>query len=416
VVPDSTFLPRLLPLEGESDLDAHFNRWGAMPGGGYALIDEVERSGLTGRGGAGFPMAVKLRAVADRGRSVVVGNGSEHEPISRKDKVLMATAPHLVLDGLSIAAETVGADEAVLCISRGNRVVASSLSRALVERSAVGADRVAVRVEQVPEPYVTGEESALVHWLNGGESKPTFVPPRPFERGVRGRPTLVSNVETLAHLALVARFGAPWFRAVGTPGDPGSSLVTITGDVARSGVYEVALGAGLASTIAAACPEGTPKAVLIGGYSGVWLSGQSLAHLTFDNTTLRRSGATIGSGSIAVVGPATCGLQEVANVARWMAGQSAGQCGPCVHGLPAIADALENLVAGDRRGAAARRVSDLAAVVARRGACGHPDGVVRMVISALKVFDHEIALHRRQGGACRSRQLLPVPGVAGVWR
>jgi NADH:ubiquinone oxidoreductase subunit F (NADH-binding) len=274
---------------------------------------------------------------------------------------------------------------------------------------------VAIRVEAPPDPYVAGEESALVHWLNGGESKPVFVPPRPFEKGVNGRPTLVNNVETLAHLALIARFGADWFRVLGTESDPGSALITMVGDVERAGVYEVSLGSSLETTMRASRPAGPAQAVLIGGYSGVWLAGSELAGLTLDSRSLRAAGATLGCGSLAALGEHACGLQETARIARWMSFESAGQCGPCHLGLPAMADALDALVAGERSGRALRRVRELCAIVAGRGACGHPDGVARMVGSALRVFAPDIERHRRHGPCIHCRSVLPLPSHPGVW-
>ena len=195
----------------------------------------MKRAGLRGRGGAAFPTATKLRAVAGARRSVVVANGTEGEPISGKDKALLAGSPHLVIDGASLAAETVGASEAIICVDAAAPAALEAVRTALAERARVKADHVSLRLEAAPSGYVAGEESALVHWLGGGNPTPTFVPPRPFERGLRGRPTLVNNVETLAHLALIARFGATWYRSLGTDDDPGTTLITLTGDVSRPG-------------------------------------------------------------------------------------------------------------------------------------------------------------------------------------
>lgn len=415
-VPEAGGLPRLLGRDGGPDLSSHAARWGQMPGGGPALIDEVDRAGLRGRGGAAFPTAVKMRAVAGRRQPLVVANGVEREPVSGKDKALLAWAPHLVLDGLSIAAESVGAGEAILCVDRAAGEALRAVAGALTERARAGADRLAIRVETTPSAYVTGEESALVHWLNGGPAKPTFVPPRPFEKGVRGRPTLVNNVETLAHLALIARYGAGWFRAVGTDLDPGSSLITVNGDVDRPGVYEVALGTSLGSALHAAAPAATPQAVLVGGYAGAWLPWSTGSATGLDSAALKRAGATLGCASLTVLGSEACGLAETAAAVRWMAGQSAGQCGPCVHGLPALADAFDALVRGDRRGGAARRVQDLLGLIAGRGACHHPDGVVRLVRSALTTFAADLEAHRRRGPCRPRRQVLPAPAGAPGWR
>lgn len=415
VAPDSATVPRLLAAHAGPDLDSHFARWGQMPGGGPGLIDEVDRAGLRGRGGAAFPTAVKMRAVTGRRQVVVVANGAEREPVSYKDKALLARAPHLVLDGASIAAETVGAAEVVLCVDRFAAEPLMALAAALRERARAGADRVPVRVETTPGAYVTGEESALVHWLNGGPAKPTFVPPRPFEKGVRGRPTLVNNVETLANVALVARFGADWFRALGTGRDPGTALITVSGSVGRPGVYEVPFGTPLESAVALAGPSDTPQAVLVGGYAGAWVPWSD-AGVGFDSVALSRVRASVGCAAVNVIGTDSCGLAETAAVLRWMAGQSAGQCGPCVHGLPALADAFDALVAGDGRGTAARRVEDLLAVIAGRGACHHPDGAVKLARSAMVAFAADLEAHRRRGPCRVGPGVLPVPPGPPVWR
>ena len=279
------------------------------------------------------------------------------------------------------------------------------------------ADRVSLRVETTPSRYLTGEESALVNWLNGAEARPTFVPPRPFERGVHGRPTLVNNVETLAHLALIARFGADWYRGLGTADEAGTVLITFTGEIARPGVYEFPAGIGLLEALqaAGACPH--PQAVLVGGYFGVWISGRAMANLTLDSVSLSQAGASLGCGAIAVLGPGSCGLQETAAICCWLAGQSAGQCGPCKNGLPAIADAVDALVAGDRRHHWEKQLRRWLDMVEGRGACRHPDGSARLVRrSALSVFSTEIDQHRRHGPCLARPTVFPIPAVDASWR
>ena len=217
-------MSRLLPLPTVTDHAAHLERYGPLPTWTDDLIEDVLASGLRGRGGAGFPTGTKLAAVAAQRRSpVVVANGTEGEPTSGKDKALLRHAPHLILDGVEQSALALGARQAIVCVDRNEQDLVAILERAIDERRPVR--RVGIEVRDAPDRYVAGEESALVHWLNGGDAKPTFVPPRPFERGVRGRPTMISNVETYAHIALVARYGAdvvPDARhRCGTGHDPG---------------------------------------------------------------------------------------------------------------------------------------------------------------------------------------------------
>jgi ferredoxin len=277
-------LPRLLSGTGVPlSLNEHLAWYGPLPrhhapGAGAAeLIAEVSAAGLTGRGGAAFPAGTKLAAVAaaaarpGRGRgdsaSVVVANAMEGEPGSGKDALLLARSPHLVLDGIALAALATGAGQAWLCVPAGQPDLAAAARAAIAERDRAGPDQVPVKVTRVPGGYLASQETALVSWLSGGPQKPSFVPPRPAEAGVQGRPTLVQNAETLAHLALIARYGAAWFRSVGVPPEAGSALVTVSGAVPHPGVLETPLGtplgtvlaqAGLAPAAGAAARPGPP--------------------------------------------------------------------------------------------------------------------------------------------------------------
>ena len=424
-IPDGARLPRLFPADDTRTLPAHRARYGPLPNRGSGLIDDVEQAGLRGRGGAGFPTAVKLAAVAGRRRrSVVVANGTEGEPASTKDQTLLTLAPHLVLDGATLAAEAVGARTIIVAIERSRVDTLAVVTEAIAERRAAGIERVEVRLEAAPDRYVAGEESALVHWLNGGEAKPLFVPPRPFERGVGGRPTLVDNVETLAHLGLIGRYGASWFRSLGTAADPGSTLLTVSGAVARPGVYEVAGGSSLAAVLdGAGAVAGQVPAVLIGGYFGTWVPGAAIGEITIGAESLRRAGSSLGCGVVFALPEDACGLHESARVARWLAGENAGQCGPCVYGLDALAGVMEAMVVGgpalgsmsSGSRTAAERVQQLTDEIAGRGACKHPDGAVRFVQSSLAVFAAEVARHAEHGPCGAAVGHLPTP-MPGAWR
>jgi NADH:ubiquinone oxidoreductase subunit F (NADH-binding) len=416
--PDGRRLPRLFPDAERPSLATHLARYGSLPRRGGDLISDVEQAGLRGRGGAGFPTAVKMKAVASRrGRSVVVANGTEGEPASNKDKTLLSLAPHLVLDGATLAAEAVGARSIILCVERNRLETSATLAEAIGERRKAGIERVEVRLEAAPDRYVAGEESALIHWLNGGEAKPTFVPPRPFEKGVGGRPTLVDNVETLAHVGLIGRYGAPWFRALGTADDPGTTLLTVSGAVAHPGVYEVAAGSSLMAVLeGAGAPSELPPAVLIGGYFGTWVPGGAITELSLGTDSLRRAGSSLGCGVVFALPHEACGLQESARVTRWLAGENAGQCGPCVYGLDALAGVMEALVVGGRGArTASERVQTLIGEIAGRGACKHPDGAVRFIQSSLRVFAAEVARHGEHGPCGATVGHLPTP-APGAWR
>jgi NADH:ubiquinone oxidoreductase subunit F (NADH-binding) len=263
----------------------------------------------------------------------------------------------------------------------------------------------------VPGGFVTGEETALIQFLNGGPPKPTFTPPRPFERGVGGAPTLVQNVETLAHLALVARFGAAWFRSVGTPRQPGTMLVTLSGAVARPGVHELAAGTPLRDLVAAAGGTTEPvSAYLVGGYFGTWFAGADADRLLLSRHDVAGRGGGLGAGVVVALPATTCAVAETARVAGYLADESAGQCGPCVHGLRAVATALAQIAAGDAD--ERKRVARWVTEIRGRGACRHPDGATRFAASALQVFGGELDRHLRYGRCAASdRGVLPTPGT-----
>jgi NADH:ubiquinone oxidoreductase subunit F (NADH-binding) len=419
-------LPRLLagvPPSGALSLAEHVAIHGPLPatsGRGRRrareraalLVDEIERSGLLGRGGAAFPTATKMRAVASaRRRAIVVVNAAEGEPASRKDGTLLETLPHLVLDGGILAAEAVGADEVIVCVCESADAGIKGMARAIEERAAAERSP-SVRLATVPGHYVAGQESALINYLNGGPAKPTFTPPLPFERGVRRRPTLVNNAETLAHLALIARHGAPWFRQLGTPSQPGSALVTLSGPLAHPGVYEVEHGASLASLIqAAGGSTADVHGALIGGYGGSWVAGGLLKGVALSNEHLAAHGASLGAGVVLLLSEHACPVAETARVARWLASQSTRQCGPCIHGLDALARVIEEVAAGMPGPQPRQRIEQLASLTARRGACAHPDGAVNLILSAMGSFEAEFAEHARHGPCdhCARPPELPMP-------
>jgi len=231
----------------------------------------------------------------------------------------------------------------------------------------------------------------VINALNGGPAIPVAVPPRPFERGFRGRPTLIQNPETLAQIALIARHGPDWFRELGTPSDPGSLLVTVSGAVGAPGVYELEFGTPLGELIAVAGGAEEPlRALLIGGYFGTWVGAKRAMSLRLARSDLRSVDAALGAGVVVALGESSSGLSESARVIDYLAAQSAGQCGPCVHGLRAIADSVGALAAATASGAERERVLRWAADIRGRGACHHPDGAVRFVRSALREFGDEI--------------------------
>jgi NADH:ubiquinone oxidoreductase subunit F (NADH-binding) len=409
-------------------LPEHADRYGPAPLGrisGHDLLGHIEAAGLTGRGGAGFPTGTKMRTVASkRGPAVLVANGVESEPASEKDQALLARAPHLVLDGIALAAEAVGASEAHLCLARTRDWLIDIVAVAVGERQQAGLDRVPVSVHDLPHHYVSSEETSLVHWLNGGEAKPLTTPPRPFERGVGRRPTLIDNVETLAHVALIARYGVRWFREAGRAGAAGTMLTTVTGAVRQPGVYEVEAGATIASVLSLAGLDAGSEAVLIGGYFGTWHDISAVGGLPLTAAGLKQAGGAPGAGVLFALPPGSCGLAETARIMRFLASQGAQQCGPCMFGLPAIADDMAQLAAGRPDGDPLGRMQRRFGVISGRGACRHPDGAVRMAASAVRTFAADAHSHARRRPCLASHRggsrtsVLPVarPWAEQEWR
>jgi NADH:ubiquinone oxidoreductase subunit F (NADH-binding) len=400
-------------------LAAHDRYYGPMRGRRSArgrpqrLIDVVEASGLTGRGGAGFPSGRKMRSVAaGPGSKVVVANGAEGEPASLKDRLLLTRLPHLVLDGIALAADAVGANQAYLCVHGNQEMLLDSLHDAVEERQAAGRDPVRIQLAGLPGRYVSSEQSSIVHYLNGGPGVPTFSPPRPHERGVDGKPTLVHNVETLAHLALIARYGDRWFRGAGRPTAPGSMLVTVSGAVAWPGVYEIEMGTPIGQVVMLAGGAVEPlQALLVGGYFGAWLPVRAAWPVPMTHAGLKAAGGAMGAGIVIALPAPCCPLAETARVVSYLAQETAGQCGPCMFGLPALADALGRLAYSGRRNGAIDQISALIPVIEGRGACRHPDGATQLVRSVLRAFPED-ACRQEQHGACSGLArppLLPLP-------
>ena len=379
---------------GAVPLAEHVRRHGpARPDAATTLQSDLERVGLLGRGGAAFPVATKLAALA-RGRDVrVVVNGSEGEPASWKDRVLMRHVPHLVVDGALVAAAALRTSHVTMAVR--DRAAADALRAAVAERD----DAAAVRVVDTSVAFVGGEARSLVNVLSGEAPVPGGRRVLPTDAGVDGRPTFLSNVETFAQLGLLSRRGADGHLATGTATEPGTTLVTVHGDVPHRGVLEVPHGMRVAELAG-----GEDRTVLLGGYHGSW--GRA-GDLVADRRALRAAGRTWGAGVVAVLPASTCPLGEVARVVRWLAQESAGQCGPCVFGLASLADDAERLAAG--------RPVDLARlsrrVVRGRGACAHPDGAVGFLASALTAFADDVAVHVHGGCGRPVLGVLPVPTV-----
>jgi NADH:ubiquinone oxidoreductase subunit F (NADH-binding) len=388
------------------DYAAYSDRGGYQPlAAPDELLDDVERSGLLGRGGAAFPLAVKLRAVRDNGiranvGTVLVANGEEGEPASIKDRWLLRSRPHLVLDGLRLAAAIAAADRTHVYVSDPES--ARSVETALGEIGADTLGGISVAVRVVDPGYIAGEETAAVRALNGGPVKPTDKPPRPFEVGVDGRPTLVSNVETLANLPYIQQHGSSAFREQGTSRSPGTLLVTITGADRPPGLYEVAHGLPITELLALhGVSNDRVRGTLMGGYFAGLLN-RDVLDATVDHETFQRLSSGLGCGAISVITD-DCPVAVAASVLAYFDRENAGQCGSCFNGtaaMAAVATALRDGVATDEDLSRLRRWS---VVLRGRGACATLDAATNIAASLLDQFPHSVQHHL--DNACQTCQL-----------
>lgn len=346
-----------------------------------SLLESVREVGLRGRGGAAFPMARKLETVrAGHGPPVVVANGEEGEPMSVKDRWLLRYRPHLVLDGLRIAAELVGSTEAHVYLS--DPASAVSIRTALTELAGDGVWSLDVGVTAVEPGYVAGEETAVVRALNGGPALPTDKPPRPYERGVGGRPTLVSNVETLANLPLIRRGVAP----------PETFLLTLT-RIEAQGLYEVPFGVTLREVLEwLGAPTERVGGLLVGGYfTGVVPSTALDLPLEYD--AFAAIGSGLGCGAVAVLHDDTCPVAVTADVMDYFARENSGQCGSCFNGTPAMAAVVGALRDFRAEASDVARLEYWSGFLRGRGACGTLDGAAGVAGSLLREFPGTVSGH-----------------------
>lgn len=383
--------PRLLRFDGAEDLDAYVN------GGGYAalrdpgaLLDQVAAAGLRGRGGAAFPIARKIATVRGSDSApILVANGEEGEPSSVKDKWLLRNRPHLVLDGLRLAAAMSGAERAYVYVS--DSLAADSIERALSDHPGQGRNDLDIAVHRVRPAYVAGEETAAVRSLNGGPALPSDKPPRPFERGVDDRPTQVSNVETLSNLPLIHTGGSAWYRTAGTSDSSGTYLMTLSTS-AGTVLAEVPFGVTLREVLAWRGHDTPVTGALMGGYFAGLLSSRVL-DLPLEYVAVAAAGSGLGCGAVGVLDEDTCPVTVAGGVLQYFAANNAGQCGSCFNGTAAMAAVVTGLRLGRARQADIDRLRRWSASLRGRGACGTLDGATNAAATLLREFPDAVESH-----------------------
>ena len=375
------------------------------------LVEQARAIGLAGRGGAGFPFATKLAAAASSARllrrPVVVVNAAEGEPASAKDFALALTAPHLVLDGAAVAAYALRCTEIHIVTPRERPAVRDAYERAVAQRREAG-ERLSWHLTETGPGFVAGQARAVIEALSGRPGLPVTAWQPEAMSGLKGRPTLLSNAETWAQVGALAGLGVDGYRAVGTPKEPGTTLLSLSASDGRIEVVEVAYGTPWADVLGG--DVGRPG--LVGGYHGTWAAAGALSSLAVSRADMRDAGLTLGAGVVVVPAPDECPVAVTAAVTAYLAGESAGRCGPCFNGLPALA-AEVGALARCNTGASYSRIAELAGIVTGRGACAHPDGTARLVRSMVTVFDDEVAAHL--GGVCRvAESSSRPPSTAGA--
>ncbi len=393
-----------------------------------AVVAEIEKSGLRGRGGGGFPTGRKWKFTAANrgGKSYVVCNGDEGDPGAFMDRSVMEGDPHKLLEGIAIAAFAIGADEAYIYVRAEYPLAIKRLRKAIVdaeERHILGNDimgsgfNLSIHIKEGAGAFVCGEETALMASIEGERGMPRPKPPFPANKGLFGRPTLINNVETLANVPVIIRKGADWFSSMGTETSKGTKTFALTGEVNNTGLIEVPMGTTLREIvfdIGGGIRNGKKfKAVQIGGPSGGCLTEEHL-DLKMDYDNLIKAGAMVGSGGLVVMAEDTCIVEVARFFMNFTQNESCGKCVPCREGTKNMLKILEKIVAGKGEMADLDLLEELAVSVKEGSLCGLGKTAPNPVLSTLKYFRHEYLAHindkKCPAGVCTAmKKIVIVP-------
>lgn len=400
-------------LHPQQRIGADMQRWQAA-GGGMALdmaaknpaatLAAIKDADLRGLGGSGFPVWRKWEAVANEKSApdkYLVCNGNEDEPGTFKDRLLLEETPHQIIEGALLAALATDINRIVFYINPELKSSLSALQTALATwqdskllQQANHALGRLIKMELIPGSthYIGGEETAAMEWIEGGFPFPRGKPPFPAQRGIHGCPTLINNIETLAHIPAIMRHGANWFRNLGIGKSTGTKLYSLSGDVLYPGVYELPMGTTLRDLIyihGGGLLSGKPlKAVFTGGPSNTLLTPDDL-DVAMDFESLRERGASLGTGAMIVVSEGTGIVKRVAEYARFFAHSSCGQCPPCKVGTATISHLLDRIDTGGGTAADLATLESLCRMLPGSGRCHLPNGAVQLLDSSFHHFSHE---------------------------
>lgn len=384
------------------------------------VVQELKTSGLRGRGGAGFPTGVKWDKVLNHRvkERYFVCNAGEHEPGTFKDRHLLKTIPHQLIEGCLIASRTAQAKASFIYVNHEYEEERENLKKALAqakERGFVGKNILGTGIDielQVFEghgSYVAGEETAMLESMQGRPAMPRQKPPfYPTDYGLYGKPTLVNNVETLCNIPRILHKGAAWFTQVGTEKCPGTMMFSLSGAINRPGVYEMPMGVTVRELIEQ-CGGGVAagrkiKAVFPGGPAFSMVTADQL-DLPMDFDSLKKAGTGLGSAGVIVVDDATCMVRQTLKFSNFFKGESCGQCPPCRMGTINLATLMTKIEAGEGTQKDLDSLLQLCGFVKGTGYCTLVTGAAVLVQSSLKLFRHEFEEHIRL-------QRCPFPAVA----
>jgi len=367
------------------------------------VLGELEASGLTGRGGAGFPAHIKWQAIRNQAETdrYVVLNADEGEPGTFKDREVILRRPHLVIEGLAIAAQCLEAKNIYAYVRGEFGRVRTALEDALQAARSGGHIDEAVTWHFVDGhgAYICGEETALLEALEGKRGMPRMKPPFPVEKGFRGKPTLIQNVESIACVPGILRRGGDWFRDLGLT-EPGTKLYCLSGHVEKPGVYEAPMGTTMRQLLAmAGGVSGTLKAFSPGGASSGFLPASSI-DIPMDFGSLRTAGSMLGSAGVVVLNDTVDMVHAALTQAVFFEDESCGQCSPCRIGTQILRQALERYDSGVPD--ALSYVQDVAWGMGEASICGLGQAAALPLTSAMKYFPSEFGLVSETGGSTAS--------------
>lgn len=391
-----------------------------------AVIAEIEKSGLRGRGGGGFPTGRKWRFTAANkgGKSYVVCNGDEGDPGAFMDRSIMEGDPHKLLEGMAIAAFAIGADEGYiyvraeypLAIKRLRKAIADAEARNFLGKNIMGSNfSFTLHIKEGAGAFVCGEETALIASIEGERGMPRPKPPFPANKGLFGRPTLINNVETLANVPVIMLKGADWFSSFGTETSKGTKTFALTGEVNNTGLIEVPMGTTLREIvfdIGGGIRGGKKfKAVQIGGPSGGCLTEEHL-DIPMDYDSLIKAGAMVGSGGLVVMAEDTCIVEVARFFMNFTQHESCGKCVPCREGTKNMLKILEKIVAGKGEMKDLELLEELALSVKEGSLCGLGKTAPNPVLSTLKYFRDEYIAHIKDkkcpAGVCTAMKKIVI--------